>query len=112
MGIRYVIYLGLGILMLTIGCENESTAEVHACTPENEVEASITGPDFRRCACCGGWFIEIADSTYRFQKFPDCSEIEGLADDVKYPIPVTIDFRADLNPCLGDEIFLEKLVRR
>ncbi len=109
---QFVFLFVAGLLMLTIGCENESTAEVHACTPENGVEASILGPDFRRCACCGGWFIEIADSTYRFQQFPDCSEIEGLADDVKYPIPVTIEFRVDPNPCLGDEIFLEKLVRR
>ncbi|MEM8896708.1 MAG: hypothetical protein AAGC85_01325 [Bacteroidota bacterium] len=112
MSIRYIVFLLVGILMLTMGCENESTAEVHECTPENGVEASITGPDFRRCACCGGWFIEIADSTYRFQKFPDCSETEGLANDVKYPLHVTVEFRVDPNPCLGDEIFLDKLVRR
>ena len=112
MSIQYVILLVLGILMMAMGCEDESTAEVHACTPENGVEAEIVGLDARRCACCGGWFIEIADSTFRFQKFPKCSEIEGLADDVKYPIPVTVDFRVDPDPCLGDEIILEKLVRR
>ncbi|MEM6768808.1 MAG: hypothetical protein AAF655_27975 [Bacteroidota bacterium] len=112
MNMRYIILFLLGLFIMITGCENESTAEVHECTPESGVEASILGRDFRRCACCGGWFIAIADSTYRFQTFPDCSEIEGLADEASYPIPVTIEFSLDPNPCLGDEIFLEKLVRR
>ena len=55
-----------------------------ACTQDKSTDAEdkfqsdgiITGEDYRECMCCGGWFIVIADSTYRFDQLPDGSNID------------------------------------
>ncbi len=38
---------------------------------------TITGIDIRECACCGGFFIEIDNVTYRFYDVPANSESES-----------------------------------
>lgn len=89
--IVFTFFLGLAWL---IGCsEDEITF--------ND-QGLITGIDARLCACCGGWFVEIGDSTYRFQELPLSSNI-ALEENL-FPISVQLNWRSVDEPCLGDEI--------
>jgi hypothetical protein len=56
---------------------------------------TITGPDYRECACCGGWFIDIADTTYNFDNLPASSNID-LAT-ATFPIMVKLDWSRGRN---------------
>lgn len=70
----------------------------------------ITGPDLRLCACCGGWFIEIGDNTYRFSDIP-CSCSLDLVNE-EFPVIVNIDWEKDPNACLGDEIIVHRIKKK
>jgi hypothetical protein len=64
----------------------------------------IIGVDYRMCACCGGYFIEIGDSTYRFSALPENSEIE--ITDTIFPVFVSLNWMKKKDQCLGDEIIV------
>lgn len=68
---------------------------------------TITGEDFRRCMCCGGWFIDINSETYRFDELPGNSHIDLTMEQL--PIKVHLDWVIDENACLGDEIIIERI---
>ncbi|MFN8257278.1 MAG: hypothetical protein U0W24_16400 [Bacteroidales bacterium] len=65
-------------------------------------QGKITGPDYRRCMCCGGYFIEIKDSTYRFTTLPEKSKLD-LSNET-FPVDVLINWKKKENSCLNDEI--------
>lgn len=90
------------ILALLIGCLSCSMQE-----HEYESEGIITGIDNRECSCCGGYFIEIADSTYRFDTVPPGSNLK--LQNPNFPISVKLDWHEDPNACLGDEIIVERI---
>jgi len=68
---------------------------------------AITGEDFRRCMCCGGWFININSETYRFNELPENSDIDLSSEE--FPIQVHLDWISVENACLGDEIIIERI---
>jgi hypothetical protein len=68
---------------------------------------TITGEDFRRCMCCGGWFININSETYRFNELPENSDIDLSSEE--FPIQVHLDWISVENACLGDEIIIERI---
>ena len=70
----------------------------------------ITGIDFRECSCCGGYFIDIKDSTYRFFTIPTGSDV-SLENPV-FPIYVKLDWAKADSVCLGDEIKVIKIKLR
>jgi len=70
----------------------------------------ITGPDLRLCACCGGWFINIGNDTYRFMEIP-CNCSLDLVN-AEFPVIVNIDWEEDPNPCLGDEITVHRIRKK
>lgn len=76
------------ILSLTIGV-------ISSCEKEESYQSSgvITGPDMRFCACCGGYFIEIDDSTYNFDDLPSSSDIDLIED--TFPIEVNLNWTND-----------------
>lgn len=63
---------------------------------------TITGVDVRECSCCGGYFIDINDSTYRFLSIPSGSDL--LLVNPVFPIEVKLDWAKADTVCLGDEI--------
>ena len=69
----------------------------------------VTGPDFRYCACCGGYFIDITGKTYRFnnQELPVGSFNFDLVD--TFPVKVLVVWKLKENSCLGDEITISKI---
>ncbi|RMG61052.1 MAG: hypothetical protein D6722_20195 [Bacteroidetes bacterium] len=77
------------------------------CTPAEttcEDTGLITGLDPRRCACCGGYFIELADTTYRIAYADLPQEVLDALEDQGYPLAVRLDWEPVNDPCLGDEI--------
>ena len=98
-------YLGLMAILLFMAtiflqaCSDDETADEFAfCTQE----ATIIGKDFRLCACCGGWFIEIGDDTLRASVLPQSFREQLIPGE--YPIPVYLEWNRPENLCLGDEI--------
>jgi hypothetical protein len=71
--------------------------------------AQITGPDYRMCACCGGWFIEIDDTTYRFYELPKSSSID--LENETFPLEVTVKWKKTENACMSDLIDIEKITK-
>ena len=71
---------------------------------------TITGIDIRECACCGGFFIEIDNVTYRFYDVPANSELN--LENPTFPIYVKLDWAKDANACLGDEIIVFRIEER
>ncbi len=97
---RLVYLFGL-LVILMIACESEDVA------PEYESQGLITGPDYRRCACCGGYFIEIEGEVYRFYEFP--TDEEHILIDF-FPVYVKLNWSPDPEACLGDEILIEEIM--
>jgi hypothetical protein len=52
---------------------------------------TITGPDARMCACCGGWYIKIDTTTYEFETLPSNSKIELQSE--TFPLKVKLDWK-------------------
>lgn len=62
------------------------------------------------CACCGGWFIDIGNKTYRFYQLPSDSNLDLKTAD--FPLKVKVVWKKDNEGCRGDEIILEKIKER
>ena len=72
-------------------------------------EGLIIGYDYRKCMCCGGFFIDIEDSTYRFDQWPEDFNFDWDLD--TFPMSVLIDWQVDSVLCLGDEILVSRIKR-
>ncbi len=70
-------------------------------------DATITGSDMRECMCCGGWYIEIDGSTYRFNTLPPGSGVD--LNTSKLPLKVMVKWQKSPQPCLGDEIIINEI---
>ncbi|MEM8896710.1 MAG: hypothetical protein AAGC85_01335 [Bacteroidota bacterium] len=106
------LILILLIVGLFIGCEDEEDCPIPNCTFKQKVEGSILGVDSRECACCGGYFIKIGEETYRFYEEPSCSDLALDVSDYAFPLEVWVDWKADPDACMGDEILLEKIKQK
>ena len=73
-------------------------------------EGKITGSDPRECMCCGGYYIDINKSTYRFYELPENCGID--LRNAKFPICVELDWKKVDPGCLGDEIIIKEIVKR
>ena len=100
---KYIEKLILIVLLASIivSCKKEETYQSNGI---------ITGPDMRECICCGGYFIEIDDSTYNFDILPASSSINLETD--TFPINVSLDWAFDRD-CGGIEyIEIIKIAKR
>lgn len=89
----------LAILVLMASC----------CREDGMDKGTITGIDPRDCMCCGGWFVVINGSTYRFDQVPEDCTIDF--SQVIYPIDVRLEWTKKIPQCMGDEIVVTKLVQ-
>jgi hypothetical protein len=87
-------------------------ATLFACKKENIPTDTgvITGADERLCLCCGGWFIEIGDSTYLFNQLPANSKLD-LANET-FPVAVDLNWQQDPDACLPEEILVTYISKR
>ena len=81
------ILLLLFSLTLIMGCEKTKF----------ESTGTITGADLAMCACCGGYFIEIGATKYRFEKSELPSNFKF--DDERLPLQVDIDWKPKAEAC-------------
>ena len=70
-------------------------------------QGTITGADFRKCMCCGGWFINIKKEQYRFYKLPKGSGIDLQSESL--PLEVQLNWEQDTTACMGDEILIKEI---
>lgn len=61
---------------------------------------TITGADMTLCACCGGYFIVIENTKYRFDK----NELpKGFSfNDEQIPLNVKLNFELNAGVCSGN----------
>ena len=83
-----------------------------SCTKSYKYENSgvITGQDGRYCGCCGGWFIDIDNTTYRFDQIPKNSNFN--LENPTYPIEVKLNWELKDEQCMGVEIIVEEITRK
>ena len=64
-----------------------------------ESTGTITGADMAMCACCGGYFIEISGTKYRFEK----TELPAnfTFNDEQLPLRVELDWNLKTENCTG-----------
>ena len=94
-------FVYLFILLLLIACKKEAVKYDNG---------TITGPDQRECVCCGGWFVVINDSTWRFMDAPQDSDIDLIT--VTFPVTVELQWEKDPDACLPDEILVSYLRKK
>jgi len=82
-------FLLLFSLTLVWGCEKE----------KYESTGTITGADLAMCACCGGYFVEIGATKYRFEKSELPSNFKF--DDERLPLQVDMDWKLKTETCTG-----------
>lgn len=92
-------------LLLASSCQQIEPLDVNALD-----EGTITKQDFALCACCGGWFIEIGDETYRMPVRPADAELDLSSDNL--PMDVLLRWELETDPCLGDEIIVSEIRKK
>ena len=83
-----------------------------ACKKENNLidTGVITGADERLCICCGGWFIDIGDSTYLFKQLPPDSKLD--LENESFPVAVFVKWQKDPDACLQEEILVTYISKK
>lgn len=90
-----------GIFLLLPSCEEVPLRE------NGETLAIITSQDYRRCYCCGGYYIKIGQETYRYLPFSSVNGTVFPENDL--PRLVWVQWQKDPDPCLGDEIIITSI---
>lgn len=90
------------LLIFLAGCRDEGTSYKSVGT--------ITGVDGRFCVCCGGYFIEIDNSQYRFYTLPPGSKID--LEQETFPIKVFLNWENAGTPCGSEEIIEVQDIRK
>ena len=71
---------------------------------------TITGPDLRDCACCGGWYIEIDTAVYEFDSLPENSDI--ALDKETFPLKVKLDWKlSEKIACPSKRIDIQRIAK-
>jgi hypothetical protein len=79
-----------------------STLLIFSCEKDKyESTGTIAGADLAMCACCGGYFIDINGTQYRFEK----SELPAnfTFNDDQLPLHVELDWKLKTESCTGYE---------
>ena len=79
------------------------------CKKDNDYQdtGTVFGFDYRKCMCCGGYFIEINKDTLRFDQMPENQIINF--DSLGFPVEVYLDWHHKDPKCLGDEIIVDRI---
>jgi len=86
---KHKSYFLLVIILLFCSCEKTNYKST----------GTITGADMAMCACCGGYFIDIEGTQYRFEK----SELPAgfTFNDEQLPFSVELDWELKAEACTG-----------
>ena len=86
------------ILFMMVGCKKDN---------DYQDTGTVFGFDYRKCMCCGGYFIEINKDTLRFDQMPENQIINF--DSLGFPVEVYLDWHHKDPKCLGDEIIVDRI---
>ena len=92
--------LSILALAATLGCNKATVIKNNA---------TILGADYRMCASCGGWFIEIERDTFRFFEVPSNSNVD--LNSASFPLQVDAKWRELEDECMNDLIEVTSLKR-
>ena len=89
--------------LLLASCHDQPTENTYMS------KGTITGPDLRECACCGGWFITIDSMEYLFYTLPPGSNLD-LTNET-FPLKVQLNWHKPDHPCLSDLIEVDAIAK-
>ena len=92
---RYLLFF---FALTTLTCSTNSGKDF-------DNRGAIIAYDVRRCDCCGGWYVVIEDSTYRFKEMPEDSDLE-LGPSTEYPINIELNWSRANETCMSDELIM------
>jgi hypothetical protein len=80
--------------------------------PQHEFlsEGVITGQDYRKCACCGGYLITIDKQEYMFWDVPATSNLD--LRNATFPIDVKLDWKKAANACTSNLIEVIRIKKK
>jgi hypothetical protein len=97
----------LSILFLLVSCQSMLTS----CKRESafQSEGEVFGYDYRKCAtpCCSGFYIKIANDTFRFQTIPPSSDWDIYKE--KFPFKVKLNWEKAPVNCTKELISVSKI---
>ncbi|MFK7983952.1 MAG: hypothetical protein AB8G86_28505 [Saprospiraceae bacterium] len=98
--------LRIALFLLTIiscfACRKEAQNDC----PDNLESGIIIGLDFRKCACCSGYWIEIGNDTLRTFTLPENIEIADTNFVDGLSIPVCLSYEKSMD-CQGFEELID-----
>ncbi len=102
---RHILPLALFLAAFFVSCSDPQDPN-----PSFKNRGMITGQDTRKCSCCGGWFIEIEGTQYRFLELPAGSNVK--LTEATFPIPVLVSWSkpTPANDCVRDVIAVHAMV--
>ena len=100
---KYVFTLlcAVGALWLFSSCQKEC--------PKYQSKGVILKVDWRKCSCCGGYFIAIKNDTLRAQSLPAAS---GITMEDAFPMKVELDWTRLNSDCGGDHLISVERIRK
>jgi hypothetical protein len=97
-----IIITMLCFAVMVSGCQKDDDK----CEVKFDKQGTITGPDYRKCVCCGGWMIKFSDRDdngelyirhTNFYELPAGSTID--LTNATFPIPVKFNYHETNNSC-------------
>lgn len=85
----------MAMFLLTLALIFSSCQSSHSGTFQSN--GIITGPDYRMCACCGGYYIVIDTTTYDFDSLP--KDANFSLQNATFPIFVKLDWKQNPDGC-------------
>jgi hypothetical protein len=99
---KYFLLITLATGLILTSC--------HKPQPEYMWDGTITGPDYRKCACCGGWFITIGNDEYTFWALPAGSSLD--LENEKFPLKVKLDWTKPDETCPSNRIEVVRIKKK
>jgi hypothetical protein len=99
----FLLFALLGLLFV-------GTSSCRKPVQEFAYDGVITGQDYRKCACCGGYLITIDKQEYMFWDVPAASSLD--LRNATFPIEVKLDWKNAANACTHNLIEVIRIKKK
>jgi hypothetical protein len=89
---RKILLAAIATVIIFSACEKRDSSCGNNDSVNKYSTAVITGRDFTKCYCCGGWIIEIDNLTYKFDRAPVGSTVN--LETLSYPASVNVTWHS------------------
>ncbi|MEM9340724.1 MAG: hypothetical protein AAGA66_18465 [Bacteroidota bacterium] len=103
----------LSAIILLTSCLTATPPALQPVAPEQT--ATVSGYDFSRCVCCGGWIFSMENTRYLgnhiegWELAPDHSKIIMNGDTIPFPFDVAMDFNHEEGNCAESRITIQTI---